>query len=107
MSFHLSAEGVHVEDGHILRATLNNGAGEQVNAELDLNTVLGNNDGNFEWGSQDFSGSAENVSFSIEGDDSVPILRAQLRDAAGELHDRDINLAERIENSDGSFNYME
>lgn len=45
MSFHASAEHIRVDDGHILRAVLHNGSGEAVEAELDLNTVLGNNDG--------------------------------------------------------------
>ncbi|KAK0704316.1 Cyanovirin-N [Lasiosphaeris hirsuta] len=105
MSFHISAQNIRVDDGHILRATLKNAAGEDVESELDLNRYLGNNDGHFEWEAADFSGSAQNVNFSVEGGDSVPILRAQLRDAAGEWHDRDINLAERIGNNDGAFEF--
>jgi hypothetical protein len=45
MSFHLSAQNVRVEDGHILRATLANVDGEWVDAELDLNSIIGNSDG--------------------------------------------------------------
>jgi len=45
MSFHASAEHIRVDDGHILRAVLHNSAGEAVEAEFDLNTVLGNNNG--------------------------------------------------------------
>ena len=45
MSFHISAAEVRVDDGHILRARLDNGEGQQVDAEFDLNTVLGNNNG--------------------------------------------------------------
>lgn len=45
MSFHLSAADVRVDDGHILRANLTNGDGEQVEAEFDLNSVIGNNNG--------------------------------------------------------------
>ena len=47
MSFHASAENIRVDDGHILRAVLDNGKGEKVEAELDLNTCIGNNNGWF------------------------------------------------------------
>lgn len=104
-NFHASAEHIRVDDGHILRAVLHNGSGEAVEAELDLNSVIGNDNGNFFWGGENFSHSAENISFSVEGADSVPILRASLRDVEGNLNDRDINLAERIGNADGSFSF--
>ncbi|KAK1828814.1 CVNH domain-containing protein [Podospora conica] len=103
MSFHASAENIRVDDGHMLRAALRNGNGDLVDAELDLNSVLGNNDGNFEWGAGDFAGSAEEITFSIEGGDGVPILRANLRNCEGELIHRDVNLSERIGNQDGQF----
>jgi hypothetical protein len=45
MPFYQSAENIRVDDGHILRARLRNQNGDFVDAELDLNTVLGN-----EWG---------------------------------------------------------
>jgi hypothetical protein len=103
MSFHASAQDIRVDDGHILRATLANADGEPVEAEFDLNSVIGNDNGNFVWGGGDFSGSAEGISFSLEGDESVPILRANLADAEGNYEHRDINLAERIGNDNGSF----
>ena len=59
--------------------------------------------GNFEWGAGEFAGSAENITFSLEGGDGVPILRAELRDTEGNLVGRDLNLAERIGNKSGSF----
>jgi len=34
--------------------------------------------GNFVWDGEGFSGSAENVHFTIEGDGEVPVLRATL-----------------------------
>ncbi|KAM7200701.1 Cyanovirin-N [Naviculisporaceae sp. PSN 640] len=107
MSFHLSAEDIHLEDGHILKARLGNGDGEQVDAEFDLNSVIGNNNGNFEWGGADFSHSAEDISFSIEGDENVPILRARLTDVEGNSEWRDINLSERITNQNGQFAFEE
>jgi hypothetical protein len=45
MSFHAAAENVRVEENHILRARIPNGAGELVDAEIDLDQILGNNDG--------------------------------------------------------------
>ena len=107
MSFHASAQDIRVEDGHMLRATLFNANGEPVEAEFDLNSVIGNDNGNFVWGSGDFSGSAEEISFSLEGVDSVPILRANLADVEGNFEHRDINLAERIGNDNGNFVFLE
>lgn len=51
----------------------------------------------------DFSDSATDIQFSIEGDAQVPVLRAQLRDVEGNYHAADVNLAERIGNRDGCF----
>ena len=52
MSFHLSAEDIELEDGHILKAKLGNGEGEMVDAELDLNYYIGNDNGSFQWGGE-------------------------------------------------------
>ncbi|KAK0672151.1 Cyanovirin-N [Cercophora samala] len=103
MSFHLSAQNIRVDDGHILRAELQNGDGEWVEAELDLNTVLGNNDGIFEWGAGDFNASAQGVTFDLEGDEGVPVLRAGLTNMNGDVNWHDVNLAERITNNNGQF----
>ncbi|KAK4160248.1 Cyanovirin-N [Cladorrhinum sp. PSN259] len=104
MSFHLSAQDIRLEDGHILKARLHNGD-DHVDAQIDLNTFIGNDDGNFQWDGRDFSHSAEGISFSLEGDDNVPILRAGLRDNDGNVQWRDLNLSERLGNSGGSFNW--
>jgi hypothetical protein len=45
MSFHASATDIKVEDGHILKADLYDENGDKVEASLDLNTIIGNNDG--------------------------------------------------------------
>ncbi|TQV90940.1 Cyanovirin-N [Cordyceps javanica] len=104
MSFHTSSSNIRVDDGHILRASVRNGNGEDVESELDLNTCLGNSNGRFEWGGRDFSGSAENITFSVEGDAQVPILRARLR-GGDDSSDADVNLAERIGNDNGSLSF--
>ncbi len=45
MSFHTSAQNIRVEENHILRASLSNDDGEFVEAEIDLNGFIGNNNG--------------------------------------------------------------
>ncbi|EKD17170.1 uncharacterized protein L3040_005392 [Drepanopeziza brunnea f. sp. 'multigermtubi'] len=110
MSFHASAQDVRVEDNHILKATLTNAAGEPVEAELDLDNCIGNQDGRFEWGGQGFSDSGQNFSFGIEGgeggEDGLPILRGELSNVEGEPVACDINLSERIENRDGELVFV-
>ena len=102
MSFHSSAEGITV-DHHILRAQLRNEDGNNVEAEINLDDYVGNNDGRFEWGGNGFSQTAENIHFSIEGGDSVPVLRARLQNLEGDFVDADLNLAERFSNENGRF----
>ncbi|KAL4758208.1 CVNH domain-containing protein [Aspergillus foveolatus] len=103
MSFHHSAQNINVEDGHRLVAQLQTEAGEWVDAEFDLNQILGNDNGRFQWGESDFSHSAEEITFDIEGEESVPVLRALLKNEDGELVGADVNLAERVGNVNGSF----
>ncbi|KAF7906807.1 hypothetical protein EAF00_001085 [Botryotinia globosa] len=122
MSFHLSAEDIRIDDNHILRARLRNENGDWQDAEMDLNQYIGNEDGMIHWDGVnyksslslnchcltlriDFSHSAENVTFSIEGGGQVPVLRTFLRSRDGEEFSRDVNLAERIENHNGQFVY--
>jgi len=106
MSFTLSADDVRVDEGHILRARLRNANGDLVDSELDLDHVLGNDGGHFQWGGAGFSGSAQDVTFTIEGEAQAPILRARLNDGQGNLVDRDVNLGERIGNNDGQFHFQ-
>lgn len=106
MSFHLSAEDIRIDDNHILRARLRTENGDWNDAEFDLNTVLGNQDGMIHWDGRDFSHSAENVTFSIEGGGEVPVLRTFLRSVDGDEFARDVNLSERIQNHDGRFVYV-
>jgi len=98
--------GLNEPNGHILIATLFNMEGERIGAEIDLDDYIGNDDGHFQWGAQGFSGSADHITFDFEGEDKAPVLRALLRDQDGNYQPRDINLAERIRNSDGSFEFV-
>ncbi|KAK1143416.1 hypothetical protein N8T08_006744 [Aspergillus melleus] len=103
MSFHHSAEDIEIEDNHVLVAKLADGEGELQDASIDLNNYIGNNNGSFEWEGQNFSETAEDVEFHIEGDGDVPVLRAKLNNEEGEQVDADINLGERIVNDNGAF----
>ncbi|EAW23524.1 CVNH domain-containing protein [Aspergillus fischeri NRRL 181] len=103
MSFHLTAEDIRVEDGHILVARLRNADGEMRDASIDLDKYLGNNNGRFQWDGVNFSHSAEEVHFAIEGGGEVPVLRAQLANQDGGFESADVNLSERIENINGEF----
>ncbi|KNG91607.1 cyanovirin-N [Aspergillus nomiae NRRL 13137] len=106
MSFHLSAEDIEIRDNHILFALLRNEEGELQESEIDLDEFLGNNDGSFEWDGENFSGSAENVRFEIEGDGEVPVLRAGLFNQNGESVESDVNLSERVINENGAFVFV-
>lgn len=62
--------------------------------------------GTFQWDGENFSETAEDVHFAIEGDGEVPVLRATLNNADGEPVEADLNLAERIVNNNGSFEFQ-
>lgn len=59
--------------------------------------------GSFQWDGVNFSESAKDISFSFEGGDAVPILRATLTNREGGDVNADINLGERIQNINGTF----
>jgi hypothetical protein len=61
--------------------------------------------GHFTWDGENYSHTAENIHFALEGDGDVPVLRASLFDAEGNSETRDINLGERVVNNDGNFIY--
>ncbi|USP78652.1 hypothetical protein yc1106_05926 [Curvularia clavata] len=108
MTFYHTADNIRIEDGHILRARLQRADGEwNDDAEIDLNRCIGNDNGHFVWDGEGFADSAEDIHFTLEGDGSVPVLRATLRDVDGNGETRDINLGERITNEDGNFQFSE
>ncbi|KAL2839643.1 Cyanovirin-N, partial [Aspergillus pseudoustus] len=76
-------------------------------SRLRLDSCLGDNGGRFEWGGTEFTEQASNIKFNPEeGGGRNPILRADLRDSAGRfLRNRDVNLAERINNYDGYLEF--
>lgn len=52
-----------------------------------------------------FNNAAEDVYLSFEGDDNHPILRARLQNVDGNWIEADVNLAERVGNSNGEFSF--
>jgi hypothetical protein len=62
--------------------------------------------GHFQWGGENFSHTAANTFFDIEGGESVPILRAGLKNEEGDWTEADVNLSERIGNDNGSFVFV-
>ncbi|KAJ5716571.1 hypothetical protein N7493_008482 [Penicillium malachiteum] len=106
MSFHKSSVSYVLEDDHILKAVLRTDDDEEQESVLDLNGIIGNDDGHFSWGGVNFQDSASSIELNIEGDDEVPVLRATLISMEGEEIDADINLAERISNDNGNLVFL-
>ncbi|KAE8368822.1 Cyanovirin-N [Aspergillus caelatus] len=106
MDFQSSAQNIRVEGKNILVAELRCEDGEWREARVDLDEHLGNDDGHFQWGGRNFSDTAEDVHFAIEGGSNVPVLRAQLRDRNGNYQPRDVNLGERVSNANGYFHFQ-
>ncbi|RAL12064.1 CVNH domain-containing protein [Aspergillus homomorphus CBS 101889] len=105
MSFHLSASEVRIDDNRYLVAVLRDEDGNENESRLDLDEYLGNSEGRFEWGGNNFSESARDVHFAIEGGGEVPVLRAELQNSEGEFFPADVNLSEHIENNNGNLIY--
>ncbi|KAK5019298.1 Cyanovirin-N [Cryomyces antarcticus] len=96
-----SAEAFELADGHILRCNCRNMDGDYVSSELDLDTIIGNNDGQFAWGGQGWSQGAGNPNLE-EG----WRLTADLPGADGGQRDRaTIDLNEKIGNDNGKLVY--
>ncbi|KAF8463902.1 Cyanovirin-N [Kalaharituber pfeilii] len=104
MSFHESSNNISIEvsdSSTYLIATANDANGDAVPNKIRLDDFIGNDNGRFDWGGENFTETAQNITFSVEA--GVPVLRAQLADVDGNLHSADVNLAERIENKDGQL----
>ncbi|OJZ79655.1 hypothetical protein ASPFODRAFT_106571, partial [Aspergillus luchuensis CBS 106.47] len=75
-------------------------------SRLRLDGCLGDSRGKFQWGGHDFTEDARNIRFNPhEGASDVPVLRAELQDETGSYHERDVNLAERIDNYGGYLEF--
>jgi len=102
MSFVDSSRDVHLDlDSVVLRAACQREDGEWNESAFYLNHVLGNINGEFQWGEEDFSSSASDV--RLEGD----VLYATLQRVDGSLHhDAQICLGDRIRNINGGLVYV-
>ncbi|KAL7276202.1 hypothetical protein RUND412_000820 [Rhizina undulata] len=106
MSFHETSNDIRLDNGHVLVANAQRADGSvNQNAAIDLNDILGNDDGRFNWGGVNFSETARNIRFDIEGP-GIPVLRALLQTVDGTWIESDVNLAERVENQDGNLVFI-
>ncbi|KAG0633855.1 Cyanovirin-N [Tuber brumale] len=106
MSFYASSEDIRtIEEGRrtwlVGRARRADGSWQDI--KLDLDNIIGNNNGRLTWGGQGFTETASDVRFSFEGGTNVPILRARLRNAEGGEQESDLNLGERLTNENGDL----
>jgi len=101
MSFILSSQNVYLDcDSQILRAECQREDGEWTTSEFNLNEVLGNIDGEFEWEASNFGESASDI--RLDGD----VLFANLRRADDSWNcDVEIRLGERIRNINGTLTF--
>ena len=99
MSFSASSKDIHLE-GATLFADCAKADGEEFSSSrLDLDNMIGNIDGNFQWGESSFSQSAQNI--RLEGS----TLYAELQTPSGNWQDASVNLDEHIGNMDGELTY--
>lgn len=104
--FHLSAVGSPRLEGSILKCTVRNREGHPVESHLDLNKCVENINGHFEWEPKqgEFTTTAEDIRLEMRGGN--PILLARLKTHNGEWKESEINLAERIINTDGKLEFV-
>ncbi|KAG6009367.1 hypothetical protein E4U21_002677 [Claviceps maximensis] len=98
MSFSLTSRDFWLEDSHILHAWCLDMNDAYRESSLDLNKCLGNKDGFFQWGGENFADTASDVEMS------ATILSAKMLtedDIVGERQRVDLN--EHIANTDGQL----
>ncbi|KAJ5588542.1 hypothetical protein N7537_011220 [Penicillium hordei] len=94
------------QDTWLMGDCLNKVTGHWNPSSLRLDSYLGDEGGDFQWGGHEFTEKASNITFNAdEGAAHQPILRADLLDDAGEFHEADKNLSERISNVNGQFEF--
>jgi hypothetical protein len=100
MSFSETSYDVELLYSHVLRAKCKGLDGQYHTSELDLNTCIGNSNGELRWGGSNFSEHARDVWY--EG----VLLGGRLRDNDGHLRETKIYLNEHIANLDGRLAYV-
>ena len=98
MLFSLSCTDISIQ-GSVLSARCRNASGKHLPSQLDLNTVVGNDNGKFNWDMNNFSKSATNV--GLNG----AFLCAQLRSRSGRFVPACLNLNFCIENANGALRF--
>ncbi|BDD57751.1 hypothetical protein MAP00_003095 [Monascus purpureus] len=106
-SLHTSTVDITLQHRHLLTCQCRKPDGTWCSSTLDLNDCLGNNNGKFIWGRTSFAESASQIHLSLEGNEGIPFLHAQLNDRHGSQQSASINLMERIRNENGQLSYLE
>ncbi|KAF9174868.1 hypothetical protein BGX21_010659 [Mortierella sp. AD011] len=99
MSFSATSMNAYLHHDHILRAVCQDEDGNCVESELDLDDLIGNEDGWFTWDSGNFSESARDVRL-----EDGYLLTAELPMRDGGYRERQgIDLNERVSNDNGQL----
>ncbi|BCR84440.1 CVNH domain-containing protein [Aspergillus chevalieri] len=75
-------------------------------SDIDLDEIIGSENGQFEWDSVNFSETAADAEFTIEGGGEVFVLRASLQDKQREWATSDIKFAERVLDVNGGYRFL-
>ncbi|KAF9289260.1 hypothetical protein BGZ74_000756 [Mortierella antarctica] len=97
-----SCKDLKLIDGHTLEASCQNCEGAWNPASFNLDSVLGNNDGKFAWGSVNFSKSARETKLNS----GTSELSGDLRRVNGQLVHGSTVLADRIQNDGGQLKFV-
>lgn len=100
MSFSESSRNIHL-NGSILSAECCTADGEWTESQIDLDTYLGNINGAFEWGQENFSQSADNVQL-----DGVTLSATLAMEDGESFADSTVNLDEHITNNNGELQFV-
>ncbi|EAW08797.1 CVNH domain-containing protein [Aspergillus clavatus NRRL 1] len=108
MSFHQSSEDIHIrqEDGStMLLARVRNNAGQLIQRKIRLDDHIGNTDGWFIWGGNNFTRTARNI--ALEHTQYGPKLCADLEMRDGGSRGRQgVMLSDKIGNEDGHLRFL-
>ncbi|KAI9687876.1 MAG: hypothetical protein M1822_001957 [Bathelium mastoideum] len=99
MTLKESAHSIRLDSSAIVRAQCKRTNGEEVEASLDLNPVIGNNDGHFDAPGQNFAATASNV--HLKGFN----LHADLRKIDGKYRHDTLDLSKCLTNEDGRLSF--
>ncbi|KAK2593565.1 hypothetical protein QQS21_008740 [Conoideocrella luteorostrata] len=102
MSFANSSQNFWLDDDFNLHATCYDNEGNSHDSQINLNEFIGNSDGWFVWGGENFSDTAQEI--ELEGS----TLSAYLKPVDGSDRERQgIDLNEKIGNENGQLVFIE